>query len=1323
MPRSFRLSARWIILACLSLASAALLAPFFGGAGAQVLISEPSILPGDLGTFAAAGPQQELRLSKGAESTLAVWSDGRTMLNSPEAGTRSPTNATGDGSQRDVYAARIDQAGRVIDRTPVIVDQGGYTQTDPRVGWNGQNWLVVYTSQKENDYFHYEVRARRVSPAGALLDAEPIILDDDAAFRDTLGYHVTEDGAGNWVVAHKKVLPQEGTSIPVGVAVTRVSNDGALLDPAGGRVIYNHHSQYMDLPKLARAGDRYLLTFYDMISPVGIKGLTYDANFNQLRNGPETLIQAGGGYDLATDGQTWFVTGTGGASGNVQSVYGVRVDRNGDPIDANPIVVVGNVGAIQASTAVCWDGQFYFVAYATSYDPSTQTHLNATDIHFARVSAAGVSADPQGRPVYTGDGNQTEPVIAPGVSGGAQVGWFENERPDVSGAYVSREGAAGPATPIALGERRQTEVRMASSDSGFLAVFRSEISGVSRIMAQHLDAQGNPVDAEPFVVADGAQNNNPSVGWDGTQYLVVWDDVVPLAPGETRFSVSQTFGRVVPASGAPVSPEFYIMDGDSPDAAGLEGQFLVVNIIPKTRQIRRTQVARVSGAGVRLGAPTEVEGVFNFWPRVVAFGGRWFAVWEYHANHDDAPGTIRGTFIETDGAVRTPFVVGDAANDRTPHLAVGGTRALVVWSTGDLYSRLVNADGTSPDGQSVPLVSAAGAQARPAVTWDGDQFVVAWVDHRNQAFPLQPRGDVFAARVSGTNVKLEEFAVADSPLPEDTPFVISAGGLSVFSYAKFYGGVQTPDGRTPAAHRITLRKSDLPAPAPGALPAAPSNLSATQINQGVGSVTLAWNDNSDNETGFKIESRTGAGAWTQVRLVGAGTTGAGGFTVGVNESTAFRVRAYNTAGNSDYTNEASAPVAKLNYFNPPTYTEPANVNVSATASDPEGVARVEFHVATDATYPKYTLLATDTQAPYAYDWANVPRGYYYVKAKAVDNQGSTTETLYESFVVYGTPSATITSPAGGASFQPGASVTIKATPQTNNTDQSVYVNRMDFYANTTLVGSVQGYYSEYSFTWSNVPAGAYSLTARPTTNNNLTGNSAPVQITVGSAGANISGRVTAAGGAPLYNVRVSLTGSQTGSATTDTEGNYVLPNVAPGGNYTVTPSASGYTFSPASRTYTNLTGGQQAADFAGTAGQPAPADPNAQPIYAQPYDGRGVEGPSTRIPAGQRIDKEVADDFDMAASITRVVVRGSRGGYNMPPNPVVYGAFVRFYAWSDGKPGALQAEHYCPRAAPASTTTRRSPTPSTSRCPRPSTPRANTSSPSRPSTAAARRGP
>ena len=73
---------------------------------------------------------------------------------------------------------------------------------------------------------------------------------------------------------------------------------------------------------------------------------------------------------------------------------------------------------------------------------------------------------------------------------------------------------------------------------------------------------------------------------------------------------------------------------------------------------------------------------------------------------------------------------------------------------------------------------------------------------------------------------------------------------------------------------------------------------------------------------------------------------------------------------------------------------------------------------------------------------------------------------------------------------------------------------------------------------------------------------------------NITGRVTDAVGGGLSAVTMTLSGSQTGTTQTDSGGFYTFADLAAGGNYTVTPSKSPYTFVPANRTFNNLNSNQ-----------------------------------------------------------------------------------------------------------------------------------------------------
>ena len=96
-------------------------------------------------------------------------------------------------------------------------------------------------------------------------------------------------------------------------------------------------------------------------------------------------------------------------------------------------------------------------------------------------------------------------------------------------------------------------------------------------------------------------------------------------------------------------------------------------------------------------------------------------------------------------------------------------------------------------------------------------------------------------------------------------------------------------------------------------PAAPSNLTATGVSST--QINLAWTDNADNETGFKIERcknpKNGACTnFAQVATVGANVTTFSNTGLNKNSSYRYRVRAANAAGDSAYSNIAQASTPK-----------------------------------------------------------------------------------------------------------------------------------------------------------------------------------------------------------------------------------------------------------------------------------------------------------------------------------------------------------------------------------------------------------------------------
>ncbi len=231
-----------------------------------------------------------------------------------------------------------------------------------------------------------------------------------------------------------------------------------------------------------------------------------------------------------------------------------------------------------------------------------------------------------------------------------------------------------------------------------------------------------------------------------------------------------------------------------------------------------------------------------------------------------------------------------------------------------------------------------------------------------------------------------------------------------------------------------------------------------------------------------------------------------------------------------------------------TFTAGSSISITAQASDNGSVAKVEF-------FQGATKLGEDTSSPYSYSWTNAAAGTYSLTAKATDNEGAATTSAAVSVTVNGStggdcaglptwnatdvytgsvqvqyngvryrarwwtqgenpatsgasgvwenlgtcgggntnnvaPAVSLTSPTAGATFTAPASVAIAATAS----DSDGSVSKVEFFNGSTKLGEDTS--SPYSYTWSSVAAGSYSITAKATDNLGATTTSAAVSVTV-----------------------------------------------------------------------------------------------------------------------------------------------------------------------------------------------------------------------------------
>ena len=195
---------------------------------------------------------------------------------------------------------------------------------------------------------------------------------------------------------------------------------------------------------------------------------------------------------------------------------------------------------------------------------------------------------------------------------------------------------------------------------------------------------------------------------------------------------------------------------------------------------------------------------------------------------------------------------------------------------------------------TVAPVPPAAPTSLAATTVSSSQINLTWTDNANNenGFKVEQSAD-------GTN--FTQIAMLGS-----NAVSFSVTGLSA-STTYFYRVASFNDAGNSAFSNTASATTSAPPPP---LPTAPSGLSATAVSST--QINLSWSDNSGNESGFRIErcKNPNCTNFAQIAQVGAGVTTFADTTVNRNTAYNYRVRAFNAAGNSAYSNTASVKTPK-----------------------------------------------------------------------------------------------------------------------------------------------------------------------------------------------------------------------------------------------------------------------------------------------------------------------------------------------------------------------------------------------------------------------------
>ncbi|MDF9408361.1 MAG: Exoglucanase B precursor [Pelotomaculum sp. PtaB.Bin013] len=187
--------------------------------------------------------------------------------------------------------------------------------------------------------------------------------------------------------------------------------------------------------------------------------------------------------------------------------------------------------------------------------------------------------------------------------------------------------------------------------------------------------------------------------------------------------------------------------------------------------------------------------------------------------------------------------------------------------------------------------------------------------------------------------------------------------------------------------------------ATGTVPAAPSDLTATVLSSTI--ITLTWDDNSSNETGFIIERKKAGGSYTQIATVDANTTTCTISGLAGNTKYYYRVLAYNSSGNSVYSNEVNVTTGTV-----PAAPSDLTATVLSSTSimltwDDNSSNETDFIVERKEAGGSYTRVATiDANTTSYTDYGLTDNTKYYYRVLAYNSYGDSEYSNEESATTY-----------------------------------------------------------------------------------------------------------------------------------------------------------------------------------------------------------------------------------------------------------------------------------------------------------------------------------
>ncbi|MBW1806893.1 MAG: hypothetical protein JRJ87_01780 [Deltaproteobacteria bacterium] len=537
-------------------------------------------------------------------------------------------------SGSDVFAARVDSSGLVLDPGGSVVTNDDGEQVLPALAWNGSNFLVVW--QDDRGVTGEVIQGALVTPSNEALGPFPVSLG--WGIFEHRRPEVASDGT-DFLVAWER--HRGGSKDVVGALV---SDDGQVLEPSVFEIAWLSYSLETS-PSVTWTGNDYLVAWEDTrpsgayfyysssiySTRVSTTGEVLDHTGNPLSMGLSTQVLP----SVASNGEDFFAVWTEEREGRRADIFGTHLE-SGVVEPGYPSFPVSSTPMNDWWPSVAWDGERYLAVWGYLAGDDT------TGIYGARVTTNGSVFDTQTDLSRSGYSESFTHYSDVACHPGSCLVVFEVGS---GGALLRTDGLA--LQPQILDLDSELGCGISSIVSGrdeYMAVCTSRINSDNDVVGFWLSFSGEVIDS--IEVAGGPSDQSGSdLAWGGNGYFVVWKE-----GGEIRGARVNPTGIVLDPGGIPISGQGRTVTSPAISWGGME--YLVAWLEEEDEAVWNLVATRVSEDGVVLDAPgillVEEVNEFNN-PAIAADGsGRWLVGYSRFDWSSEDPGhRVFGRFFSS----------------------------------------------------------------------------------------------------------------------------------------------------------------------------------------------------------------------------------------------------------------------------------------------------------------------------------------------------------------------------------------------------------------------------------------------------------------------------------------------------------------------------------------------------------------------------------------------------------------------------------------------------------------------------------------------------